>query len=177
MTAEPPTIDDPERAKALAVRILTYRARSRRELIDKLTTKGVEPALAEATADRCAQLRLIDDRALAESLTQSTLADRPAGRAYIAARLRRRGIPDDLARETIDQALSERDAHADALRVARARAKTVPPGLAPAAATRRLVGALARRGFDPDTTRRAVETVLAEADAGGPSDNPDTLNT
>lgn len=176
MTGATPPIDDPEKARALAVRVLTHRARSRRELVDRLTTKGVEPALAEATADRCAELRLIDDHALAESLAHRILADRPAGRAYIAARLRRRGIPDDTARAAIDEALSRRDADADALRVARARAKTFPPSLERTAATRRLIGALARRGFDPDTARQAVETVLADAAAGEAGDNADTLH-
>lgn len=160
--SEAAAITDPERARQLAVKILTYRARSRKELVDRLVAKNVEAALAEATAARCEELRLVDDRVLAEGIVNRILGERPAGRMYLSVRLRRRGIADGLAREVIDAALGERDALDDALRVARSRAKTFKPGLEPLAAARRLTGALARRGFEPDVARAAVERVLGD---------------
>lgn len=147
---------------AAALRLLSARERTRHELIAKLTDRDFDRADAESEADRLEAAGLINDAEFARRFVQTQLATKPAGRALLAAKLARRGITGETADTAIAQALAGRDLVADALKLARARLRTIKPGTDPDAVKRRLLGALARRGFNAETARRAFEQALGE---------------
>ena len=154
------------RAVADAMRSLSRRARTRGQIIDGLVRKGHGRADAEAAAERLVELGLLDDRAYAEAAAREILARKPAGKRFIESKLRQRRVGRDLAAEVAGAATESRDELADALRLATRRARALPGKLDGEAARRRLYGYLARRGFDGEVCRRAVEEAL-EGRGGG----------
>ncbi len=160
---------DPARAAIdAALRILTARDRSRATLLRKLAEKQHEPAHAAAAADHLTNLGLLDDRRYAENLVRAQLARKPAGRTFLIARLRKDGIGQQLAETIVAEALAPRDLATEAAELARRKARTMDR-LAPEVRDRRLFAMLARRGFDPDTARAALELARHEP----PDPSPD----
>lgn len=159
---EPPS--DPESAaRAICLRLLTQRARTRTELAGALRKRGVPDDAADRVLDRFAEVGLVDDQALAGATAAAAHAERGlAGRA-IAVKLRQRGIEEELVRaavETIDPA-SER---AQARRLAAKRLGALH-GHDPQVQMRRLVGLLARKGYSAGLVYDVVRDVMVEAGA------------
>ncbi|TVQ62606.1 MAG: hypothetical protein EA378_04560 [Phycisphaerales bacterium] len=154
-------IADRAAAQSYAMNLLTARAVSRHQLLQKLRRRNHTPGTAAAVADRMSELGLIDDEAFAHAAARTICLGPPAGVRLVEAKLRAKGIPGDLASRAAKAALAEHDPMADALRLARRKLRTAQINAKDVTAVRRrLAAALARRGFDPDVTRRAVETVL-----------------
>ncbi|HEY3247654.1 MAG TPA: regulatory protein RecX [bacterium] len=151
--------------KTFAHRLLTIRPRSRHEVLTRLQLRRVpSPAIAEILAE-LERDGLLDDARFARMWVDSRTAHRPSGAVRLRAELRRKGVD----RRTIDEALSARLAPADesalALSVARAIARRYRT-LDRQTATRRLAGALERRGF---STHVILETLAAVL--GTPADS------
>jgi regulatory protein len=151
---------DRHNARRDAIRFLRISGRSTRALVDRLVAKGHARATAQWAADEMVRVGLLDDRKYAEAVVRSQLSRKPAGRRYLLARLRTKGVPGEIAEDVVAAALDERDELDDAMDLARRKLRTYRPDLDPGAARRRLMGVLARRGFDADTTRRVVESLL-----------------
>lgn len=150
-----------ERAVAYAVRLLGRRPLSRRELVQRLASRGFDRKAADAAAEEVVRMGLIDERAYAEAVIRNTTIRRPAGRRLLEAKLRGRGIETEAARRAIESAASESNPLEDATELARKRAATLPESLDGRAASRRLAGLLARRGFDAGVVQEAVRRALA----------------
>lgn len=161
-----------ELARRDAARLLKRRPCARRELESRLVRRGHAPDTARRAADELARAGAIDDRALARLIVNHELLHRPAGAAWLVARLRRRGISPAIARQAVADALDGRDLADDALRLVRSRVARISRPIESAVLRHRLIGLLARRGFDPELAREAVDCVLrsrtATADPGHP---------
>jgi regulatory protein len=158
-------LGDPESvARAICLRLLTRRARSRAELAQGLRKRGVPDDAAGRVLDRFVEVGLIDDAALAAGLAAAQHSERGLARRAVAVTLRQRGLQDeaDAALATID-ADSER---ARARELVRRRSGALA-GLPPQTRARRLVGLLARKGYQPGMSYAVVQEVLAEAETDG----------
>lgn len=151
---------DPESvARAICLRLLTGRPRTRAELAAALAGRGVPAEAAEAVLGRFAEVGLIDDRAFAEAWVGSRHAGRGLGRRALAAELRRRGVDGSTVGEavvTLDPATEERTARELVARRLAATRRLDPP-----VRLRRLVGLLARKGYPPGLAFRVVREELA----------------
>nr|WP_286013444.1 MULTISPECIES: recombination regulator RecX [Nocardia] len=150
-------------AKDICLRLLTDRARSRAELADKLAAKGFAAEVAERALDRLAQVGLIDDAAFAEQWVHSRHTYSGKGRRALAEELRRKGVAPADAEPAL-ATVTGADEHARATDLVRRKLQSLPRDLDRDKAIRRLVGMLARRGYDPST---AHAVVLAEVTAAG----------
>src|SRR5664279_3077213 len=165
MTAEVPPdgeLDppgDPESvARAICLRQLDQRARTRSELAATLRRRGVPDDAATSVLDRFTDVGLIDDGALADGYAMAVHRERGlAGRA-VAMKLRRRGIDEAAVQAALGQIDAESEARAARLLVARRRKSL--QGLEPQAQARRLVGLLARRGYPPGLALEIVRESL-----------------
>jgi regulatory protein len=121
--------------------------------------------------DRFADLRLVDDVALADGLAAAVHRERGlAGRA-VAHKLRSRGIPDDAVRAAVGRI--DRDSErATARRLVERRLRSLS-GLEPAVQARRLVGLLARKGYPPALAHEVVRAALRQADELSDEGNTD----
>ena len=93
-------------ARKILLDQLTGRARSRKELGDKLASKQVPDEIATRLLDRFEEVGLVDDDAFARSwVSQRQSADgggKGLARRALAQELRRKGVDDETAREALD---------------------------------------------------------------------------
>ena len=75
-----------------AVRYLSYRQRSRSEVEKYLHDKEFDDATCQLTVDRLTELKMIDDRAFAESWISDRMRLKPRSRFKLVAELRDKGI-------------------------------------------------------------------------------------
>lgn len=160
---------DPESvARKILLDQLTGRARTRAELADKLAARAVPGDVAARLLDRFEEVGLVDDAAFAREWVQQRQSGRGLARRALAQELRRKGIDDEVVRETMDEV--DPDDELEAARVVvRARLRSVG-GLDRDRATRRLVGMLARKGHPAGVAYRVVRE---ELDAAGHGDRGD----
>ncbi len=152
-------------AYAKAIRLLSFKPRSRKKMTDDLRQAGFDPELSETTADRMVEMGLINDAALAEILAEEIVSRKPAGKRFLIGKLRQRGFESSLANEVAQRVAGERDTLEDALKLATKKVRTLPRNITPEAAKRRVFGALARRGFDMQVARTAMEQAFAQRDS------------
>jgi regulatory protein len=164
-TAASPPRPTEEVARDICLGALAVRPRTRAELATILRRQGVADRVAREVLDRYDDVGLIDDRAFARAWVTSRHRGRGLARRALAGELRRKGVDA----HTVGEALGELDPHTEEetaralvarrLRVERSAAPAA--AAAPAALFRRLVGALARKGYPPDLAIRVVKEALA----------------
>lgn len=154
-----PTMDNPyyELLVNAAIRYVSYRPRSKKELTDflnkKLTRWKVSGAgLLAKVLTRMTELGYTDDRKFAAWWVSQRTEFKPKGNRYIRVELRTKGLSDDV----IASALASRGSVSLLEAAKRAVAKKMPlwAKLPPLARKKKLYDYLARRGFDSDTIRR-----------------------
>jgi regulatory protein len=141
-----------------SLRLLSVRPRSRRELELRLLRAGFETEEVDEELARLEAVGLVDDEAFARQVVEHELSVRRSGRRAIVGRLAAKGVDRGTIERSIDDAGGEADAER-ALEVARERARRLT-GLAPQQAFSRLMGFLARRGYDASVARRAAREAL-----------------
>ena len=154
-------------AKESALRYLSYRPRTRAEVLRHLRGKGLE-VHAEAVLGRCEELGYVDDEAYALAFARERIRLRPRGVPRLVSELLSRGVSRDVAERAAVAALEEEDVtEEELLRVVAQRRVRALSGLQSAVARRRLSGFLVRRGFRPGAVRAMVRELLPE-EAGEP---------
>jgi regulatory protein len=149
-----------ERARETVLRMLTAAPKSRAELEQSLARKGFPEHVVLPILDRFEEVGLVDDAQYAEMIVRTRHAERGLSRRAISTELRRRGIDTETSATALEQV--DDDSEAEAARaLARSRlART--RGLERDVRVRRVVGALARKGYSPSV---AFEIVQRELDA------------
>jgi regulatory protein len=164
----PPTDTEPLGADADAESVartilldqLTGRARSRRELADKLRGRGVPDDLAARLLDRFTEVGLIDDAAFARHWVESRQAGRGLARRALAEELRRKGVDPEVVREAVGE-MDPGEEEAAARALVRKRLPSLRR-VDRATATRRLAGMLARKGYSAGLAFAVVKDELDE---------------
>lgn len=143
-----------------AMRSLSFRARTARELTDKLRTKQHEPHAIEYAIGRLGDLGLLNDRSVARQRAE-VLRDRGRGRRFSEQALGQLGV----SREDTAQILDEVYANADMRElVLRTLGRGVDLDEPIDARTRnRLHARLARAGHTNDDIRRVLDQIPAVA--------------
>jgi len=167
------------RLREAALHLLSYRARSRAELRQRLRKKGFAFREIDECLDDLEERGLLDDEAMAAAFVRDRLRHRPRGRGRLVSELRDRGVSPDLAARVVERVLGDsgRTEHDLAHEVVEKWLRSQnpqaladlrrPPGhTRRERVRRRLYAYLARRGFRSDALRAAV----AHAEAGARSD-------
>ena len=172
-----------ETARAIVLRQLTASAKSRQQLEDKLADKDSPESVARAVLDRFEQVELVDDQAFAQSYVRQRAETRKLARPALRMELQRKGVDRDL----VEQALAQRtddDERADAVELTRRKLPSGPALQAQLAdreakqkLIRRMVSALARKGYAPGLAFEVVRGVLDDHGAGddGLLEEPESL--
>lgn len=168
--AEPPSTgaaahdsepDPYEVARTIALRSLDAAPRSRHQLGERLARKGVEPGVVERVLDRFTEVGLLDDAAYARMLVSSRRASRGLAPRALALELRRAGIDESIAQAALADLADEQPESDEELaeRLVRKRLRSMR-GLEHEVALRRLVGMLARKGYNPSLASRVAREIL-----------------
>jgi regulatory protein len=166
-SSQPQSTSEPsreEQARAVCLRLLTARARSRAELAGHLEKRGYPEDVSARVLDRLAEVGLIDDVDFAEQWVRSRHVHAGKGKRALAAELRTKGVDGDVITATLDgiDAEAERE-RAEQLVQSKLRREAVI-GDDPKAVdkvTRRLIAMLARRGYNQSMAFDVVRAELA----------------
>jgi regulatory protein len=160
-SCQPQSTSEPsreEQARALCLRLLTARARTRAELAGQLRKRGYPGDVSTRVLDRLAQVGLVDDADFAEQWVQSRRRYAGKGKRALAAELRNKGVDDDV----IDAALADIGAERDrAEQLVRDKLRREKLDGDDAKVARRLVAMLARRGYSQPMAYDVVSAELA----------------
>jgi regulatory protein len=144
-------------ARAYALQLLSYRSRSRKEMLQRLEQKGYRSEHIENTMGFLERSGLINDEVLASELFRYSTEIKSLGKNGVRMFLIKRGIDKSL----IDKVLLD---HSDDMEEKSAREfverklrtlKNYPEQTI----RRKLVGMLQRRGFSTDVIYKAVHSI------------------
>lgn len=145
-----------------AVAYLAARARSRREVEQKLQQAGYRPCTVEMVLYKLEREKLLDDADFARQWVEAR-STRKLGRSRIAQELRRKGVSGDEAEAALE-AIDDDDQLSGAIALAEKAAARIKPGEEPRKAMSRIHAMLARRGYSWDVAREAVQRAMNAED-------------
>jgi len=146
-----------------ALRLLEFRARTVDELRRKLLQKGRASAEVEEVLTRLSDQKLLDDADFARQFARAKIVNSDTSGRRIVQELMRKGVSRSIADEAVES-LGERegiDPSAAIQRVAEKKWKSLAK-LDAFTRKRRLYAFLARRGFNPDEIRSALDKLGAK---------------
>jgi regulatory protein len=165
MTAScpPSSISEPsreEQARALCLRLLTARARTRAELAGQLAKRGYPDDVSTRVLDRLSDVGLVDDGGFAEQWVHSRRANAGKGKRALAAELHTKGVDNDVITSVLG-GINPAAERGRAEKLVRTRLRRENLSGDDARVSRRLVAMLARRGFDQTMAYDVVSAELA----------------
>jgi regulatory protein len=163
-------VDEGGRAYEGALQFLSYRPRSRSEVVRRLTKRGFSEPAIEVALDRLTRSGLLDDRAFAEYWIGNRERFKPRGRYALRHELRQKGVPDDMIEVLLEEVDESESAYRSAVeRLDRWR------GLDADALHHKMSGYLQRRGFGYAVIQEVWERILAErvANESDPEESED----
>ncbi|RBY98051.1 regulatory protein RecX [Blastococcus sp. TF02-8] len=150
---------DPESvARGICLRALTGAPKTRQQLAELLKKRGVPEDAATTVLDRFTEVGLIDDAAFARAWVSSRQSGRGLARRALSQELRAKGVDPEVAAEAVE-AVDDEDERAAARKLVERRAGSMSR-LDRATATRRLMGMLARKGYNGGLAAAVVREVL-----------------
>jgi len=149
--------DNKERTKArnTAYRYLTYRPRSRAEIIQKLHDKEFNDAIIEAVLDDLARFGYVNDRQFANQWTRSRIRLRGFGRRRIEQELKNKGIDREIIREVFAEVFVD-ETEIDTARQTAEKKMNTMKFVDRETRRRRLAGFLERKGFSFEIIRTVL---------------------
>lgn len=172
--SEQPASDSYVAARDTCYRLLATRQRSGQELRDALARKGVDEQAAEEVLGRFERAGLVDDAAFAREWTRARVAQRGLSRAAVRVELQRKGVATELISEAVDE-VDDDSEQERARELVRKKLRGTDRGATQAERAklqRRLVGALARKGYSSELAYRVVHEQLQGSDESTDSVGP-----
>jgi regulatory protein len=145
-------------AKRYALKLITIRPRSEKELRDRLQNRGYNGLIIERVIETLRKLDLLNDRLLTEQLINYGLHDKGLGRLGLKAFLLKRGIDKELIDES---GLNNIDEYPRALETAN-KIKIKYPDIPVDKLKRKIYGYLQRRGYSYDTIKEVLKNIGTE---------------
>ena len=152
-------------ARVIALRLLESQPRTRAELAQAMSRRGVPADAATAVLDRFTEVGLIDDEAFAAAWVNSRHTGRGLGRRALSQELRRRGVEEETVAQAVS-GISADDERVAATTLVQRRLRTMT-GLPRETQVRRLVAMLARKGFSQSLAMSVVLDALGSESGVG----------
>jgi len=150
-------------ARAAALTLLARRARTTKDLEQRLERKGFQAAQVVAALSDLVRLGLVDDLTFARAWARGQAERRLLGPRAVRDGLIRQGVTTAMANDVVHELYTDLDERRLARKVAdRAGA------IADYATRQRLRARLARRGFSSDAIRVAVQSAADDCEDEGP---------
>jgi regulatory protein len=94
--------DSPDEARRYSLRLLSYRARSEKELRDRLEKKGFSERSISSVMQSLKDAKLLDDATLAEQLRRQAREIKLLGYGSAKAYMLKRGLPADIVEGALE---------------------------------------------------------------------------
>jgi regulatory protein len=163
-------LGDPETAaRSICLRALTGTPKTRQQLADLLAKRGIPDDAAQTVLERFVEVGLIDDAAFARAWVSSRQAGRGLARRALSAELRAKGVEPEVAAEAVSE-VDDDDERVAARRLVERRLGAMRR-LDRATATRRLMGMLARKGYNGGLAAAVIREAFDSAGTDGVADD------
>ena len=143
--------DEYERGKEIALRLITNRPRSKKEVLDRMREKDVDEAVRERVITRMEELDLLDDEAFARYWIDQRARFKPRGIPLLRQELQQKGVD----RQIVNDLLQELDNSAAVMQAAEKKARSLSH-YPEDQFRKKLTGFLQRRGFHYEEIRDTV---------------------
>ena len=154
--------DEGQKARQVGLTYLSGRSRTVREVREKLQEKKFAERVIDQAIEDLKRLNLLDDRAFARRWIEARIAgQRSAGARKFTQDLRRKGIAAEIIVEVLEEFAADLESGSAALKLL-SRQQWRYRELDELKAKRRMLGLLARRGYDRELAFKAVEQVWEE---------------
>ncbi|MBA7638559.1 Regulatory protein RecX [subsurface metagenome] len=150
--------DEGQRAREAAFRLLAVRARSARELQQRLRQKRFPPKIIDQVIDDLQAKGYQSDEEFARLYAREKWNNSGWGPARVRRELRAKGIAQELTDQVVDETYADVDLAEAVLSLAQKRWHTTK-GLPTETRRRRAVSFLQRRGYDWETINRVLDRV------------------
>ena len=150
--------DEYERGKEIALRLITNRPRSKKEVRDRMREKEIDEATRDRVVDRFEELDLLDDEAFARYWIDQRARFKPRGRPLLRQELRQKGVDQQI----INDLLEETDDSAAVKQAAEKKARTLTR-YPEDQFKKKLTGFLQRRGCSYQDIRDVVNDLWQQA--------------
>lgn len=148
--------EEKKKARDRALRFLSYRDRSEKEVRTRLGDAGYDENIIEWVIAELKRLNLINDQRFARSFAQTQMIIRPRGEHILKRELKQKGIDAELIDRIIEQVYEEKDQFSVALELAKQRKKR-NKNIDEMKARKRVSDFLLRRGFGWDIVSEVME--------------------
>ncbi len=145
-----------EQALNAALKLLSHRAYSERKLREKLQEKGFQPIAIRDALSACKEKEFVDDRSFARDFIEQRLETRPRAGHVLVRELLQRGISPAIAKEIVAEYVTT-DIESESAQTLALKKWTQCARLGPDICFRRVSSYLARRGYNWETIRTAIE--------------------
>ena len=142
------------KAKETALRFLSFRRRTEKEIKDKLKQKGFDENIIKRTVEKLKEYDLINDLEFATAWVKERLEYKPRGKKLLRQELWKKGIKKEIIDQALEESYQNEDKSAwELLEKIKNRYKNLKPQVA----RRRMYGFLLRRGFSYETAKSSME--------------------
>jgi regulatory protein len=148
--------EEKKRAKDRALKFLSYRDRSEKEITTKLKDVGYEENIIDWVIGELKRLKFLDDQRFSHSFAQTQMITRPMGEYFLKRELKQKGLAEELIEQTVEKVYEEKDQVAVALELAQQRKKRYA-NIDEIKAKKRVSDFLLRRGFSWDIVSEVLE--------------------
>jgi len=155
-----PEADPLSFARNIALRQLSMSPKSRKQLEDKMKTKGVPSEITAQVLDRFTEIGLVDDLEYARMLVRARCASKKISRSSLKYELRQKGIAQNFIDEVLEDVTDE-DEYTMASDLVAKKLRSMSR-LEPDVRKRRLSGLLARKGYSSSIVVRVLREANEE---------------
>ncbi|KPK99417.1 MAG: hypothetical protein AMJ91_07865 [candidate division Zixibacteria bacterium SM23_73_3] len=145
---------DENEAKQVALRFLSFRRRTEKEVKDKLKKKNFDERTIKSTIDKLKGYDLINDFEFATAWVKERLAHKPRGKKLLRQELWKKGIKKEIIDQVTEELCQNEEKSASELME---KIKKRYRNLEPQVARRRMLSLLLRRGFSYEASKTAME--------------------
>jgi regulatory protein len=152
------------RARKIALNFISYRPRSSKEIVNKLSHQGFSSELANQVVRHLREVNLVSDLEFARMLVRDKLRGKPMGKAMIRRKLLEKGISFQIIERVLKEYISEEDEQQAATRLAAKKLKMSRSrfaGLDSVKQQKRLIDYLLSRGFSTEVALKTVRVIFS----------------
>lgn len=101
--------EEKKAAKNRALRFLAYRARSEKEVVDKLAEIGYDEKIITWVVSELKRLGFVNDEEFVRSFCNSKMTYKPMGERLLRQQLREKGINEEIIEKALEETYSEKN--------------------------------------------------------------------
>lgn len=148
------------KANNYAISLLSYRARSEKEIMDKMTQKGYEKVLISNTITYLEKHNYLNDREFAIIFAKEKYNLKKYGKRRIETELYQKGVDQVIIDEVLNEIFDREDEYNTALELAQKKLRTSYKNDDKDGQYRKLGGYLQRRGYDFGIVMKILKELL-----------------